>query len=607
MTTRATAPCSFIARSNVPSGSCFKSSIDPTSAFGITRHLLQTRQLWRMGLKTRSRLTRFAYVRRMTGRGPSSLASIHLLGPIELGYDDGSSISIRSSRERTLLAALATNAGVPVSTDALIDAVWGDAAPAGARHALHVHVSALRRILGTGPSPLEATSHGYVLRLAPGQLDSEEYESMSARGRAELASGEPDRAASTLRAALAMWRGPVMADVPWERFAGAEVARLTESRRAAEEDRVDAELAAGSITEAVAQASALVEAEPLRERRWTQLILSLYRAGRRAEALQRFSEVRATLRAELGVDPGPELQQLRRHILNQDTQLSIDTAVPPQTPPTLFTRVGDVALAYQVLGDGPIDVLFVPGFTGHLEVRWEDPVLAHLYQRLSRVCRLVLMDKRGTGMSDRLGGYPPLSEHVDDVLAVMDAVGSRRFVIFGVLDGATIGILAAVSHRERILGVATYTLIPVVAALDYPYSAAPEQAATLRTAVSHRLDMDAVLPLWAPSRVGDVAFSRWFTRYMRMGAGVGGAAQIVQRLLESDIRELLPNVDVPVLVLHRRGDRANNPKNAEYLAARLPHATLALLPGEDTVLWAGDVDAVAAAIENWLPTLPSGR
>jgi pimeloyl-ACP methyl ester carboxylesterase len=121
--------------------------------------------------------------------------------------------------------------------------------------------------------------------------------------------------------------------------------------------------------------------------------------------------------------------------------------------------------------------------------------------------------------------------------------------------------------------------------------------------LSRLLDVDEVLPLWAPSRVGDAAFSRWFTRYMRMGAGVGGAAEIVRRLLEIDLRTSLPEVAAPTLVLHRRGDRAISAGNASYLAEHLPNAQLVLLPGEDTVLWAGDVDAIAAAIEAWLPSL----
>jgi pimeloyl-ACP methyl ester carboxylesterase len=203
-------------------------------------------------------------------------------------------------------------------------------------------------------------------------------------------------------------------------------------------------------------------------------------------------------------------------------------------------------------------------------------------------------------MSDREGGFPPLPEHVDDLLAVMDAVGSRRAALFGVVDGGAIALLTAVGHPDRVAGVATYATAPVLSASDYPPGVTRDQLATLQTLLSRLLDVDEVLPLWAPSRVGDVAFSRWFTRYMRMGAGVGGAAEIARRLLEIDLREVLADVAAPTLVLHRRGDRAVSAGNASYLAEHIPHARLALLPGEDTVLWAGDVDAIAAEIEAWL-------
>ncbi|HYZ97137.1 MAG TPA: alpha/beta hydrolase, partial [Acidimicrobiales bacterium] len=287
----------------------------------------------------------------------------------------------------------------------------------------------------------------------------------------------------------------------------------------------------------------------------------------------------------------------------------VDLSAAPGRPPdadspvTRFTRRGELALAYQVLGEGPIDLVFIPGFTGHLEVRWEDPTLSRLFRRLAVGCRLVLLDKRGTGMSDRAGGYPPLPEHVDDVLAVMDAVGSRRAALFGVIDGGAIALLTAVAHPDRVAGVVTYATAPVLSASDYPPGVTRDQLATLQTLLSRLLDVDEVLPLWAPSRVGDAAFSRWFTRYMRMGAGVGGAAEIVRRLLEIDLREALPTVSAPTLVLHRRGDRAISAGNASYLAEHLPNARLVLLPGEDTVLWAGDVDAIAAAIQAWLPSL----
>ncbi len=531
---------------------------------------------------------------------------MRLLGPVELGRVDGTVSTLGSGRERTALAVLAAKAGLVVEAGSLIDAMWGDDPPPGARHALHVHLSALRRTLGTRPSPLESRPSGYVLRLAAGQLDSEQFEELAAAGRAQLASGQPDKAAEFLSSALRLWRGPALVDVPWERFAVGQVARLEEARRAAEEDRVDAELAAGHSELAAVLSRAMIEEEPFRERRWGQSMLALYRCGRQAEALDMFTQARSLLRKDLGVEPGAAMRTLQQRVLAHDPILVVPRATDATrprgpVPVTRFARNAGYALAYQVLGDGPPDLVFIPGFTGHLEVRWEDPTLSRLYRRLAERCRLILLDKRGTGMSDRAGGFPPLPDHVNDVLCVMDAVGSRRAVLFGVVDGGSIALLAAAAHPDRVAGVVTYATIPALAAPDYPHAATPVQAETLRTVVNDLLDVDQVLPLWAPSRVNDPAFAEWFTRYMRMGAGVGGAADIVRRLLESDIRAALPRVSAPTLVLHRRDDRAVDVANARYLTQTVPTAELALLPGEDTVLWAGDVDAVAAAIEEWLP------
>jgi DNA-binding SARP family transcriptional activator/pimeloyl-ACP methyl ester carboxylesterase len=467
----------------------------------------------------------------MSQTASSPFAEVRLLGPVELGRRDGSAATVGSGLERTLLAVLAVNAGLVVSTDVLIEALWESSPPATARHALQVHVSSLRHRLGVWPSPLEARPSGYLLKLDPGQLDTERFESLAATGRAELASNQAVKAADVLEAALAVWRGPALADVSGGPVTETEVARLEEARRATEEDRLDAELAAGRSDRSAVLAEELAGAEPLRERRWGQLMLALYRCGRQAEALHRFMLVRDLLRDELGVDPGPTLRELHRRMLTQDPDLDLahPSASPGRPadsdmPVTRFTRRGGFALAYQVLGEGPIDLVFIPGFTGHLEIRWEDPTLSRLFRRLATGCRLVLLDKRGTGMSDREGGYPPLPEHVDDLLAVMDAVGSRRAALFGVVDGGAIALLTAVAHPDRVAGVATYATAPVLSASDYPPGVTRDQLATLQTLLSRLLDVDEVLPLWAPSRVGDAVFSRWFTRYMRMGAGVGGAA-----------------------------------------------------------------------------------
>jgi DNA-binding SARP family transcriptional activator len=299
-------------------------------------------------------------------------SEVRLLGPVELGRQDGTSAAIGIRHERTLLAVLAVNAGLVVSADVLVDALWGSSPPRTARHALQVHASSLRRRLGSWPSPLEARSSGYVLRLGPGQLDTERFESLAAAGRAELASDQAVRAVNLLEAALSVWRGPALADVSMDRAAETEVARLEESRRTTEEDRVDAELAAGHSEHAAGMAEAMAAAEPFRERRWAQLMLALYRCGRQAEALRAFIDVRDLLRDELGVDPGPALQDLQRKVLAQDPALDVvSRSTSPArpsggTPVTRFTSVGSCAIAYQVVGDGPTDLVFIPGFTGHL-------------------------------------------------------------------------------------------------------------------------------------------------------------------------------------------------------------------------------------------------
>src|SRR6185312_3441766 len=176
---------------------------------------------------------------------------------------------------------------------------------------------------------------------------------------------------------------------------------------------------------AAALSRALIDEEPFRERRWCQSMLALYRCGRQAEALDMFAQARSLFRNDLGAEPGPAMRTLHQRVLAHDPILAMPMEVEDRTRPrgpipvTRFARNAGCALAYQVLGDGPPDLVFIPGFTGHLEVRWEDPSLSRLYRRLAERCRLILLDKRGTGMSDRAGGFPPLADHVDDVLCVM--------------------------------------------------------------------------------------------------------------------------------------------------------------------------------------------
>jgi DNA-binding SARP family transcriptional activator len=239
-----------------------------------------------------------------------------ILGSLEVRADDGP-VALGGAKLRAVLAVLLLHANEPVSAERLAVALWGEDAPGGAIKTIHVHVSRLRRALGE-VDVLVTTSAGYQLRVAPGELDAERFEQLADEGRRALSDDRPEHAARVLHEALSLWRGPALADFAFETFAQAEIQRLEEGRLAALEARVEADLAVGRHAELVGELQQLVAAHPLRERLHGQLMLSLYRTGRQAEALQAYRDARNVLVEQLGIEPGPELRALERTILAQD-------------------------------------------------------------------------------------------------------------------------------------------------------------------------------------------------------------------------------------------------------------------------------------------------
>ena len=255
---------------------------------------------------------------------PDAKREFRILGPFEV-RENGQQLPVGAGRQRMLLALLALNAGDVVSTDRLIDALWGESPPPSAPNSVHVYVSQLRKVLGEGC--LVTRGHGYTLMLEPEQLDLDRFERTVDRGRNLLAEGEHDRAAETLRAALALWRGTPLADFANKPFAQTEIARLEDLRLAALEARIEADLALGRHAELVGELNALTAANPLHERFWAQLTLALYRSGRQTEALAVYQKVRRALAEQVGLAPGPELQRLEKAILAQDPSLELERAL----------------------------------------------------------------------------------------------------------------------------------------------------------------------------------------------------------------------------------------------------------------------------------------
>lgn len=249
-----------------------------------------------------------------------------ILGPLEVDRN-GESLALSGAKQRSLLAILLLNANQVVSTDRLIDELWGADAPDTAAKALQVHVSQLRKVLEPGRETGESgrvlvtRSPGYLLQLDPDQLDLGRFERLAAEGRGALAGGDPELAARTLREALALWRGPALAELGYANFVQREAPRLEELRLAALEDRIQADLDCGRHAAVIGELERIVGEEPLRERPRAQLMLALYRAGRQAEALDAYRDARQVLVEELGIEPGRTLRELEAAILAQDPSL----------------------------------------------------------------------------------------------------------------------------------------------------------------------------------------------------------------------------------------------------------------------------------------------
>jgi pimeloyl-ACP methyl ester carboxylesterase/DNA-binding CsgD family transcriptional regulator len=292
------------------------------------------------------------------------------------------------------------------------------------------------------------------------------------------------------------------------------------------------------------------------------------------------------------------------------------SSVPTNPLETRYARSGDVSIAYQVVGSGSLDLVFVMGWVSHLDSYWQEPRFARFLRRLASFARVILFDKRGTGLSDRGVGLPTLEQRMDDVRAVMDAVDSRRPALVGISEGGTLCTLFAATYPERTAALVLVGCVPrLMWAPDYPWGATPQERAQ-RVA---GMGADWASPAWvvrdlerrAPSVAHDEQFGRWWATYLRQSASPGAAQAVSHMNTQIDIRPVLPSVRVPTLVVHRIGDRAIPVEASRFLAAHIPNARLVELPGEDHLPFVGDQDAVLDLIEEFLtgvrPTLQPDR
>ncbi len=274
-------------------------------------------------------------------------------------------------------------------------------------------------------------------------------------------------------------------------------------------------------------------------------------------------------------------------------------------PETRYAKSGDVHIAYQVLGDGPIDVVGVPGFASHLEYVWEEPAIAAMFRRFASFCRLIRFDKRGTGLSDRVTAseLPTLEQRMDDVRAVMDAVGSERAALVGFWEGGPMCTLFAATYPQRTRALVLYgTMARFTAARDYPWAPSEEEHERLIDELESGWGQGKVLARLAPSLAEDERARDWFARMERLAASPGAAVALWRMNTTIDVRHVLPMIRVPTLVLHRRHDVVVPVESGRYVAQHIPGARFVELPGRDHAPWVGDMTAYGRD-----PRIPHGR
>jgi pimeloyl-ACP methyl ester carboxylesterase len=274
--------------------------------------------------------------------------------------------------------------------------------------------------------------------------------------------------------------------------------------------------------------------------------------------------------------------------------------LPHAVPEIRYAKSGDVKIAYQVLGEGPVDLVYVPGWVSNIEVAWEHPSLARFFRRLASFSRLILFDKRGTGLSDRVppDRLPTLEQRMDDVRAVMDEVGSERAVLMGHSEGGNMCVLFAATYPERTEALITFGIyVKRVRSADYPWAPTAEERQEWLDLLARDWGGTVDLSTIAPSVAEDEAFARWWARYLRMSAEPQAAVALGRMNTEIDVRAILPTIRVPTLILHNVEDRDVKIEEARYIAARIPGAKLVEFPGADHVPWTYGADAILDEVE----------
>ena len=270
-------------------------------------------------------------------------------------------------------------------------------------------------------------------------------------------------------------------------------------------------------------------------------------------------------------------------------------------PETKYAKIDGVHVAYQMFGSGPINLVLAPGWISHIEFAWEEPSYARFLERLGSFARVAWFDKRGTGLSDKVKDLPTLEQRMDDIRAVMDAVGFERAALLGVSEGGSMCALFAATYPQRTSALILYgAFAKRLRSEDYPWAPTMEEREKWIQSLENGWGGPIEVSDLAPSVAHDERFVKWFATYCRLSASPSAAIALARMNTDIDIRNILPSIHVPTLVLHRSGDRDVNIENGRFLSRSIPGSKFLELKGKDHIPWVGDADAIVDQIEEFL-------
>lgn len=336
-----------------------------------------------------------------------------------------------------------------------------------------------------------------------------------------------------------------------------------------------------------------------------QRLMKLYnQTGEKAAAMRQYGQCKRMLKVELNATPQAQTINLYNSI--RAKRRNSHFIEPTIVPKTRYAKSGGTYIAYQHLGSGPTDVLFVSGFVSHIEYLWREPELSAFFLSIAKSCRLILFDKRSVGLSDRNGDPPNVENTTEDIHAVLEASGSNRAVLIGASEGGPAIIKYAVNYPQRCRGLVLYgTMAKGTRSKDYPYALTRKQHDKWLAQLIGSWGGPAGIEYFAPSRKNDQMFRQWWATLLRMSSSPGNVRLVLEALRDIDVRNLLKDINVPTLILHRKNDHAIPVAAGRYLAKHIPRSHFIELDGDDHWWWVGDTEPIIKNVKIFLRGLSS--